>query len=71
MNRYTGRFLAAHEAPAQCGVPAGTVRRWAHERRLFAARIDRAGRPLYRIEHILELAAQRTAPRVDDQIPTV
>lgn len=47
-------FVAAHEAPAAVGVPAGTVRRWASEPSpadglpLLAARgLDSRGRPLY------------------------
>lgn len=51
------RLVSAAEAERLAKVPAGTVRRWASERRLFSAGLDPSGRPLYRLSEVMALAA--------------
>lgn len=52
------RLVSAAEAAAELGVPAGTVRGWKARELLFPVGQDTAGRPLYRLGQVRELAAK-------------
>lgn len=54
------RLIYPHEAPAECGVRAGTVRIWIHRGKLHSRGLDRHGRRLYDVKDILELAGRAT-----------
>lgn len=51
------RIITAAEAQRYLGIPAATVRSWAHRGQLHAVAIASQGRRWYRLADILDLAA--------------
>lgn len=51
------RVITATEAQTYLGIPAATVRQWAHRGRIHAVAIARRGQRWYRLADILDLAA--------------
>jgi hypothetical protein len=62
------RLVSAVEAERLAKVPAGTVRRWASEGRLFSVGLDPASRPLYRLSEVEALrdSTRRRARRTGE-----
>jgi len=62
------RHITAREAEEQLGIPSGTVRAWASQRKLFAVSIARDGSRWYLLAEVLKLnesskrRAQHTRP---------
>jgi len=62
------RLVSAAEAERLAKVPAGTVRRWASEQRLFSVGLDPRSRPLYRLSEVTALrdSTRRRARRTGE-----
>ena len=54
------RHITAREAEEQLGIPSGTVRAWASQRKLFAVSIARDGSRWYLLAEVLKLAESTT-----------
>lgn len=50
-----GPTMGAHEAP-RYGIPAATIRSWAHRGKLRSRGLDAFDRPLYSVTDVLALA---------------
>jgi hypothetical protein len=59
LKRGMSELLSTVEVADATGVPAGTVRRWAHLGRLRRQGTDSSGRTLYMLEHVQALADER------------
>lgn len=53
-------LIYPHEAPAECGVRAGTVRQWANRGKLHPRGLDEYGRKKYDVKDIQEMATSAT-----------
>lgn len=53
------RVITAAEAHREFGIPASTIRSWAHRSRILAVSIGRDGQRWYRLADILALRSPR------------
>ena len=58
------RVITAKEAETELGIPAATVRSWAHRRRLFPVSIGPDAERWYLLAELLKLAATRRPKRL-------